>query len=288
MKFVKKNVLVTGSTGFIGRNLVLSLLEGSSRVTGISLEKNLFRERNHYTHRREPIVSGISLEHYDLIFHLAGTGYGNDSLDESFIMKTNLDCTINLLEGIPDPQRTVFVFASSCSIYGNNSNIADEELNPEPNSFYGKSKYSAEEYIKKFSEDNGMKIVIARIFNVYGLEDKNSIIFKIINSIKKDKKMPLNPNLVRDFIHVDDVIYGLQFLSKNGSGVYNLGSGVGASLENVCLSVEKVIGKHLLKEPFLTYTTNKSVAKIDKIKQLGWNPRVNLEQGIKEMVMRVD
>lgn len=285
MKSVKKNVLVTGSTGFIGRSLVLSLLEDSSRVTGISLEKNLFRKRDHYTHRREPIVSGISLEHYDLIFHLAGTGYGNESLDESFIMKTNLDCTIDLLEGIPNPQKTVFVFASSCSVYGQNSNSStDEELNPEPNSFYAKSKYIAEEYIKKFSEDNGMKIVIARIFNVYGLEDKNSIIFKIINSIKKDKKMPFNPNLVRDFIHVDDVVYGLQFLSKKGSGVYNLGSGVGVSLENVCLSVEKMTGKHLLKESFLTYATNESVAKIDKMEKLGWNPRVSLEQGIKEMV----
>ena len=288
MNFVKQNILVTGSTGFIGQNLVLSLLKKGARVTGISLDNSSFRDDN-YTHRKETIASGISLGNYDIIFHLAGIGYGYEYLDGVFLTKANLDCTIDILQGIKVPETTVFVFASSCSVYGKNSNgNIDENLNPAPISDYAKSKYRAEEYIKKFSENKNLKIAIARIFNVYGPKETNSLVYKIINSTKKERKMPFNPSLIRDFVHVDDVISGLQVLSNQGHGVYNLASGIGVTLEKVRLVVEGVLQKKLLTKSFLEDSIDESVASIGKIQKLGWNPKVSIEEGINDIVVYDD
>ena len=145
------NVLVTGSTGYIGENLVLRLLKSGVKVTGLSMEDSLLVHPN-YTHLKKRLKSFLDIDFYDAIFHLAGTGYKNQTDVDDEIRKYNLESTLSLLKSIKSPDRCVFVFSSSCSVYGfrSNSNLKETDL-IEPNNLYSNSKLDAEQAILAFS-----------------------------------------------------------------------------------------------------------------------------------------
>jgi nucleoside-diphosphate-sugar epimerase len=283
-----KRILVTGSTGFIGNFLVSRLLKSGANVTGISLEHSKIVDNN-YEHKRRSIEDIITLQKYDFIFHLAGIGYSPIPISEKEMMKANLDCTRSILKSIYNPEKTIFVFASSSSVYGNTQKIVSEEFSiPNPQSSYAKSKLSAEIEINKFAEHNNMRAVCARIFNVYGPGEKNSIVSKIIDAIINNNKMPLKSTLIRDFIFVEDVVSGLLLISKKGKGLYNLGSGAGISLREVRTIIERKTGKKLNTEILLSNPPQVSLGSIEKIKKLGFQPKIRIDKGLQMMLDELD
>jgi len=127
------------------------------------------------------------------------------------------------------------IYTSSSSVYGNNI-LCHEQDELKPLNLHASLKISNEKLIEKFCIENGIDYTITRIFNMYGGDDKFSIISKIINSYKNDELLTIinNGNSIRDFIHIDNVvmIYRLLLDTKN-INVINIGTGKGTSVRNI-------------------------------------------------------
>jgi nucleoside-diphosphate-sugar epimerase len=133
------------------------------------------------------------------------------------------------------------IYTSTAAVYGDNKYAAEtDEL--KPTSLHASFKVSNELMIKKFCTENKIDYTITRLFNMYGGNDKFSIISKILIAIKNNKKLTIinDGNAVRDFIHVEDVanIYAKLIDIKNIKFL-NIGTGIGKSIKHIILTFKK-------------------------------------------------
>ena len=125
------------------------------------------------------------------------------------------------------------IYTSSSSVYG----LKDIKINLKDNSnrnIYAAFKFSTEFLIKNFCEKNHISFAICRLFNMYGGNDKFSVILKLQTAIKKNQKIIIfnNGKSIRDYIHIDDVVtvYDRLIKKKIGSALFDVGTGKGVSL----------------------------------------------------------
>jgi UDP-glucose 4-epimerase len=99
------------------------------------------------------------------------------------------------------------IYSSSCVVYGNTKEISLESDLPSPTSLNGIIKLSSEMYLTEYLKDSGINLIFARIFNMYGGNDKFSVISKIINAMENNKDFTIYNygKETRDFIHVEVV-----------------------------------------------------------------------------------
>ena len=129
------------------------------------------------------------------------------------------------------------IFSSSSSVYGVNYNQKDFSVVDRNLNIYRASKLLAEQLLISYKKIFNYNLVIARIFNIYGENEKNSLISKIIESKKLNKKIIIynNGNSYRDFIHVDDVvlIYKKILIKNNISGIFDIGTGKATKIKSL-------------------------------------------------------
>jgi len=105
-----------------------------------------------------------------------------------------------------------------------------------PLNLHASLKISNEKLIEKFCVENSIDYTITRLFNMYGGDDKFSIISKIINSYKNDELLTIvnNGNSIRDFIHIDDVVrIYKRLLEVKDIKIINIGTGEGTSVKHI-------------------------------------------------------
>ena len=204
-------------------------------------------------------------------FHTSAKLYGCplNSLVENSI--SNLSVIISVIEESCCCINKV-IYSSSSSVYGIASTNACSEVTPvSPNSLYATLKLACEQLIKEFCSSKGVDYTITRIFNMYGGDDKFSIINKIINAaVYKFPLTIINNGLgVRDFIHVNDVadIYFKLLVVKNVP-IINIGSGVGVSISELINRIEKEGVFLSLKHKSNPNEIHKSVANIKLLRTL--------------------
>jgi UDP-glucose 4-epimerase len=300
-----KKVMVTGGAGFIGFHLSKAL---SSLTNDLIIYDNLSsgKMENIRDVPAAKFVKGdildlktlFSQEKMDLIYHLAAqvvVPYSMENPMDDF--DTNAKGTLCVLEKARKDDAKV-VFASSAAVYGNPSVFpTPESYGFQPFSCYGLSKVVGEEYCQMYREQYGLDIVITRFANVYGPRC-HGVIHDFLDKLAK------NPNKLeiigtgqqcRDFVHVSDVV---DALIKVGSmepavgEVYNLGFGRTVSILELSKMMLAILG---FQDKTVVTTTNVSwhgdVTKIwfdisKAKKELNWNPKVSLEENIKEIVSR--
>jgi len=152
-------------------------------------------------------------------------------------IERSIGVTAKVLDYIKDSSWNInkIIYTSSSSVYGNNI-LCHEQDELKPLNLHASLKISNEKLIEKFCIENRIDYTITRIFNMYGGDDKFSIISKIINSYKNDELLTIvnNGNSIRDFIHIYDVvmIYKVILEAKN-INVINIGTGKGTSVRNI-------------------------------------------------------
>ena len=129
------------------------------------------------------------------------------------------------------------IYTSSSSVY-RSSVIADENLQVSPIGIAPSLKYINEQFLEKICHQHNLNLTIARVFNLYGGNDKFSIISKVINCYLNDSVLKTinNGDAIRDFIHIDDVVKVYIKLLSNpsiGAGILNIGTGKGQSLSMI-------------------------------------------------------
>jgi nucleoside-diphosphate-sugar epimerase len=280
---VKEKVLITGSSGFIGKQLKEELLRLDYSVSE-------FNTADGDISKTELNIPGI--KH---IFHLAGKSFVPDSWKEpKAFYDINVSGTLNVLEFCRKTGASL-TFMSSY-IYGIPQHQPINESHPaKPANPYGHSKLLAEELCQFYQENFKVNTTILRPFNIYGaFQDKHFLIPHIIsqlvdNSSTEVEVLDLAPK--RDYLFLDDLIKAIIVLfQQEKTGIYNIGAGYSLSVEDILKSILKCSG---IKKKYVSKNTVRKneipdvIADISKIsKETGWKPQFSFEQGIAEILKR--
>lgn len=288
-----ETILITGSSGFIGSNLI-DLLKSRNKIIGIS-NKNQKSEKN-IIHKKidlmkndfkvNPKISGI--------VHLAAltdVAYCNNYPKKCF--DVNIMATEKILEFCRKKDSRM-IFASSSHVYGNPKNIPipeSEEL--KPNSIYATSKIMGEKLCESYAKIYGMDITVLRFFSVFGPKSPpHNILNKIItNALKNNPIVIGNLYPKRDFIYIDDVVKSIEISlnSCKGFDIFNIGNEKSLSIKTICNNIEKIIGKKMTlisdEKLFRKNEIMEIRSQCKKIKsKLKWKSTITVNEGLKKTI----
>ena len=278
---MKKTILITGSSGFIGKHLIKKIPRYN-----IPIEKN---GKKIDLRDKEKV---LKLKKVNTVIHLAGKTPYSKKLSNNEIFEHNILGTLNILEYCISKKVEKLIFVSSY-IYGNSkNNPINEKHIVQPHNTYTKSKYLAEELCKNYAKKFGIKLIILRPFNLFGnLQKKGFLISNIIEAIKNNSSISItNKNNKRDYLHIDDfidvILKMIDFDCK--LEIFNIGSGKSYSFEKIIQLFERKSGKKIKRENKVSKDNNisKIQADISKItKKTGWHPKYNFEEGVEKILL---
>jgi len=244
------NILVTGGAGFIGSKLAKKLIEMEYQVYIIDdlskgKEINIPNEATFIKGKCEVDKTYKSILEIDFkcIYHLAGQSSGEKSfLDPLNDLNANAASTLTILKFARSILCKKVVFASTMSVYGDNTTPFNETMSPNPLSFYGVGKLASEHYLRLYSKF-GIDTTSVRLFNVYGpgqdLEDfKQGMISIFLGQALKGKNITVkgSENRFRDFIYIDDVVHNfiqIGLIIKETPLIINFCSGRKTSIDQL-------------------------------------------------------
>jgi len=295
---------VTGGAGFIGSHLVKALVKAGHQVrvldnlsTG-SIE-NLADVLNAIEFVRGDVRDYGAVEYtvrgVDAVVHLAALIDVAESVEKpDLYFDVNVKGTYNVTKA--SRNIGIFVFASSSAVYGEPIRVPISEDHPlMPRSPYAASKVSGEAFVNAFAAQYGFRSIVLRFFNVYGPKQSRAyagVISEFIRRVSKDEPLIIfgDGEQTRDFVHVSDIVNAIMISLKNeeARGVFNIGSGEAITINQLARLIIKMAGKEDLK---LIYESSRpgdikySVVDITRAKkELGFEPKIKLELGIKELL----
>lgn len=298
-----KKVLITGGAGFIGSHLVEKFLKNDYQVVvfdnlSTGKRKNLSSKAIFYQldlENRDDLEKKIKQERPEVICHHASSLVGvQTSIAHPQKAFEDIFLTTSLFEVARENQVRHLIFASSANVYQNQKKSPlSEESRLEPLSPYGITKLAIESYCHYLEQAWGLKCTIFRYFNVYGprqrLTKNAGIIPILINRGLKGKPVVIfgDGQQTRDFTYVEDIAQA-NFLAvkKRKSGLFNVGTGRGITINKLIAVIENLIGKKIKVRRVKPYQETKcSLAGNSKIKKtLGWQPETNLVEGLKKTI----
>lgn len=211
-----KNILITGSEGYIGSVLVPLLLQEPSHYKLTLFDTCFFGNSNYDNENTKRILKDIrlvsleDLKDIDVVIHLAALS--NDpigELDQSLTEEINHSASINFASLAKEAGVKKFIFSSSCSVYGSNERTVSEVFDTNPLTTYAKSKLLTENSLKLLADKEFCPIFL-RNATVYGLAPQFRVDLAINNltfSAYTQNKIILKSqgNAFRPFIHVRDL-----------------------------------------------------------------------------------
>ena len=296
-------VLVTGGAGFIGSNLIRSLLERGDEVrvldnfsTGarenlLGLDVEIVEGELRSYERVHNAIRGV-----EVVYHLGALGSVPRSVQDPLTSNAvNVEGTLNVLLAARDEGVRRVVFSSSSSIYGSTGELPrTEAMAPDPISPYGVAKLAAERYCVSFSRVyEQFETVVLRYFNVFGprqtpFSQYAAVIPLFLTAIARDEPVTIfgDGEQSRDFTYVDNVcdatIRAANVPEANGR-IFNIAAGSPASVHHLADSIGRILGK----EPQKLYAPPRpgeirdSWADVGQASRLlGYETSVALEEGL--------
>lgn len=317
-------VLVTGAAGFIGSHLCEALVEGGCSVWGLDNFHPYYspavKRRNLRGISEHPqmhavqgdIRDGVLLdgllggERFDAAVHLAALPGVRTSLEAPDVcMDINLQGTLTLLEALARHGVDRLVFASSSSVYGEEttppfreSDAADRPISP-----YAASKRAGEMLCHSYSSTHDLAVHCLRIFTAFGPRQRPDLaIHKFARLMRRGEPIPLfgDGSSERDYTFVGDIVDGvrrsLQRLLDLPDDtaeyeVLNLGRGETLRLDELVEALSSVLGvepkiDRLPDQPGDVSVTHADIGRARDL--LGWRPTTSLEDGLEAFVEWLD
>lgn len=304
------NVLITGSSGQIGTNLGLHLLDRGHHVFGIDIRPNTWTDRiptllQDLSVLQHNFKAGIGHVEYpmsfDIVVHLAAHAKVHDLVEQPTRALENVVMTFNVLEFCRLNNLPV-VFSSSREVYGDIHRYITEESYADfayTESPYSAGKIAGEAFIYSYAQCYNMRYLVFRFSNVYGrydndIERMERVIPLFIRKIKGNEAIIIyGKDKILDFTYVDDCVEGITsgidfLVNKKGENhTINLAYGQGNSL----LTVVEYIGEALGIKPTMSFEpvrigeVTHYVANIGKARALlNYSPGTTLREGIYKTV----
>ena len=304
-------IVVTGSNGFIGSNLIKGLNNlGHTDIIAVDdhsnpeLKENITHcEVSDYLEIQE-FFDQVKTKRFDnqnieAIFH-QGACSNTMEWDSEYLYKNNLLYSKELLK-LANRIKIPFIYASSASVYGDGSEFEESIENENPINLYAYSKFKFDQIVRQELKKNETQIVGLRYFNVYGPQEQHkgnmaSVAYHLHNQLKDNDKIKLfegshgygNGEQRRDFIYVDDVVkVNLWFLkNKKISGIFNLGTGRSQTFNDVANAVIDWNKKGTIEyiefpEKLLDAYQSFTQADITKLRKVGYEEEfLSVQEGV--------
>lgn len=303
-------ILVCGGAGYIGSHCVYELIEKGERVIVVD---NLQTGHVDAIHKGAVFYQGdirdidfltkVFQEHtIDSVIHFAANSLVGESMAKPLkYFDNNVHGMEVLLKAMILNKVNNIVFSSSAAVYGEPKSVPIKETDVvEPTNPYGETKLAMEKMMKWVDTAHGIRYVSLRYFNVAGAhpngligEDHNpeTHLIPLVLQVPLNKREKIfvygndyntkDGTCIRDYIHVMDLINGhllaLEYLRKgNDSNIFNLGNGLGFTVNEIIEASEEVIGTYINREVTSRRLGDPAilVASSDKARDiLGWEPR---------------
>lgn len=302
---MKKKCLILGGGGFIGSNLVEGLLDSGFQVRVFDVKNFSRRNIDEFIDRIEvfegdfnnPTDIQSAIAGVDYVYHLISTTLpANSVLNPCYDIESNLVPTIKLLQLCVEKSIKKIIFISSGgTVYGVPETIPIKESHvSNPINSYGITKRTIESYCYLYHKLWGLDVCIFRLSNPYGKRQNPRgsqgvipvFLYKAIN--QQTIEIWGDGSVVRDYIHISDVIGILvkAITMATPEIIYNLGSGIGTSLNEIL----DLIKEHLepnLKFSYLegrSFDVQANVLDISLLqKRFNFHNSVTLKTGISEL-----
>lgn len=308
-------VLVTGGAGFIGSHLCEALLRRGDDVFALdnfndfydpaikrgnvstieetaSLDKHGSFQLVEGDHRDQDLLRRLfESTDLDAVVHLAAMAGVRPSLEAPLLYEdVNVRGTIMLLEELKARPQTRFVFASSSSVYGGNTNVPFKETDdiPHPVSPYAATKRAGELMAYTYHHLYDIPTTCLRFFTVYGPRQRPEMaIHKFVRATFEGTPIPFfgDGTTRRDYTYVDDIIDGVvRSLDRcEGYEIYNLGESQTTTLDELVAAIGAACGSEPVLErlPMQPGDVLVTYADVSKARErLGYQPSTTIEQGL--------
>jgi nucleoside-diphosphate-sugar epimerase len=283
---------VTGAAGFIGSHLATTLVEAGHDVVGLDCFTDYYdpalkeeNARGLEVRRVDLAEDALDIAGFDGVFHLAGQP-GARSFGSVFdtYVRRNLLATQRLFEAAVAADVPV-VWASSSSVYGDaESYPTPEDATPRPNNPYGITKLGCEHLHDTYARVFGLRAVALRYFTVYGPRQRPDMAFtRVVTALVQDSEFELFGNTSRSFTFVADVVAATIAALAATPGVYNVGGGDEATMDEAIALLEEISGRRLrlVRGPAQTGDMQRTKADTRRIEaELGWHASTPLRDGL--------
>ncbi len=303
-------VLVTGGAGFIGSCFVKYILNKYSNYELINLDaltycgnldnlKEIENNSNYHFIKGNICDSKLVKEitkDVDFIVNFAAESHVDNSIkNPQIFIETNVKGTMNLLEAAKENHIKRFLQVSTDEVYGSlGSEGYFYETTPlAPNSPYSASKASADLLVRAYYETYKLPVVITRCSNNYGpYQYPEKLIPFFISKLLKDEKIPIYGDgmNIRDWLYVEDHCSAIDCVLHNAKDgeIYNIGGHNEKTNIEISHIILEIMGKN---ENYIEFVADRlghdrryAISNKKITTKLGWTPKVNFEEGIKNTI----
>jgi UDP-glucuronate 4-epimerase len=300
-------IFITGIAGFIGYHLARKLFSQGHHVLGIDSYNNYYDVSLKRSRAAKLDDLGIEVSYGDLtsttfksdwynklndvdaVVHLAAYAGVRYSLEfPKLYINNNIIGTQNLIEACENWNVNKVLYASTSSVMNGNPVPWDENTKLYNQKHpYGYSKVVNESQFQMSSIENTIGM---RFFTVYGPWGRPDMaLFDFTKNILAGNEISVfnNGDMVRDFTYIDDIVNGVTILlEQSGKNIYNIGRGEKVQLMDFIHEIEKNLNQKakIKMAPMHPADAKETWSNTDKLKALGYNPKVSIAEGVENFV----
>ncbi len=284
-----KTILITGPSGFIGRNLLQAINADKYQVVVLSKSNiSAFKCARLKQYKLDlDTLNAAGIDHVDVVIHLgAFTPKTPDQIDNLLLSNQNITFTQQLVEALPNrPEK--FIFTSTVDVYDSRLDLIDESSPTNPSGMYGWSKLYCEKFLEKWASENTISLSILRLGHVYGPgeEDYRKVIPNSIINLINNKSITIfgTGEERRSFIYVKDCCdLILKSINLNSNiGPINIVGKESTTIRCLIELLIKISGKDVIPEIMGTRGFNDKTFDPQKMKDYLGSPQTSLPIGLK-------
>ncbi|RLF83592.1 hypothetical protein DRN44_00585 [Thermococci archaeon] len=280
-------VVITGDTGFIGRNMRTYLEKLGIEVVGYS------RRRGQDLMNIDQFNDFVKNEAPDIVYHFAAEAKPGESvLKPVETIEMNIKTTLNVLE-VSRKYDIPVLYLSTCEVYGDSKVPITEDFPLNPPNPYAASKTACDRTCYAYYRSYGLDVKIVRIFNPYGpYMQLNKVIPTFYRQAIHNKSITIygDGTDTRDYTYIEDIVWGLWLAKDLPAGeTINLATGKTTTTLRIAEIIKELTGSSseivFVEYPKKFGGIKHQVGSYEKAKKLiGWEPKVDLVGGIKRTI----
>lgn len=297
-----KSIVIAGGDGFIGTHLTKYLIENGyeiyaivipqsgtkDRLSGLSHVHVIEAEMNHY----KEIITALPQQPV-AFFHFAWAGVTPDQRNDFVYQMQNIELSTNAVHLAAEIKAQKFIFPGSTMEYAYYGKPLDKDAIPSPLNAYGVAKIAARYACSILCKDLNIPFIYTVISGIYSEDrnDNNVIYYTILKLLHGERPSLTKLEQLWDYVHIDDVVYGLTLLAEKGKAdaFYALGHGDNWPLANYIYKIRDIINPEaelgIGDVPYVNSQMPCSCVNLQPIyEDTGFIPKVSFEEGIAHVI----